>query len=101
VRVGLDIGGGTGTFAARMEERGVTVATTTLDHGAPLGAFVASGGLVQLHLGAVARRLPFFDGTLDIVHSMHALGNWIPGEVVPVEAELYDIYRVLRAGGIF
>nr|TKW18139.1 hypothetical protein SEVIR_5G413200v2 [Setaria viridis] len=99
VRVGLDIGGGTGTFAARMAERGVTVVTTTLDLGAPLGAFVASRGLVPLHLGAVAGRLPFFDGTLDIVHSMHALGNWIPGEVM--EAELYDIYRVLRPGGIF
>jgi len=99
IRIGLDIGGGTGTFAARMAERGVTVVTTTLDLGAPFGAFVASRGLVPLHLGAVAGRLPFFDGTLDIVHSMHVLGNWVPGAVL--EAELYDIYRVLRPGGIF
>ncbi|PUZ53603.1 hypothetical protein GQ55_5G064600 [Panicum hallii var. hallii] len=99
IRIGLDIGGGTGTFAARMAERGVTVVTTALDLGAPFGAFVASRGLIPLHLGAVAGRLPFFDGTLDIVHSAHVLSRWIPGEVL--DAELYDIYRVLRPGGIF
>ncbi|KAL6840067.1 hypothetical protein ACP4OV_029877 [Aristida adscensionis] len=99
VRIGLDIGGGTGTFAARMAERGVTVVTTTLDLGAPFGAFVASRGLIPLQLSAVAGRLPFFDGTLDIVHSMHLLNRWVPGEVF--DAELYDIYRVLRPGGIF
>ncbi|KAF8642736.1 hypothetical protein HU200_067117 [Digitaria exilis] len=99
IRIGLDIGGGTGTFAARMAERGVTVVTTTLDLGDPFGAFVASRGLIALHLGAVAGRLPFFDGTLDIVHSAHVLSRWIPGEVL--DAELYDIYRVLRPGGIF
>ncbi|KAJ1286562.1 hypothetical protein BS78_03G362100 [Paspalum vaginatum] len=99
IRIGLDIGGGTGTFAARMAERGVTVVTTTLDLGAPFGAFVASRGLVPLHLGAVAGRLPFFDGTLDIVHSAHVLSNWVPGAVL--DAELYDIYRVLRPGGVF
>ncbi|CAO1946839.1 unnamed protein product [Urochloa humidicola] len=104
VRVGLDIGGGTGTFAARMAERGVTVVTTMtfVDRGAgaPFGAFVASRGLVPLHLTG-GGRLPFFDGTLDIVHSgRHALGGWIvPGEVL--DAMLYDIYRVLRPGGIF
>lgn len=99
VRIGLDIGGGTGTFAARMAERGVTVVTTTLDLGSPFGSFVASRGLIPLHLSAVAGRLPFFDGTLDIVHSMHVLSNRVPRAVL--EAELYDIYRVLRPGGIF
>ncbi|TVU36239.1 hypothetical protein EJB05_18164, partial [Eragrostis curvula] len=103
VRVGLDVGGGTGTFAARMAERGVTVVTTTLDLGAPFGEVVAARGLVPLHLGAVAGRLPFFDGTLDIVHTFGAhlrLGRWVPGEEV-LDAELYDIYRVLRPGGLF
>ncbi|CAO1944144.1 unnamed protein product [Urochloa humidicola] len=105
VRVGLDIGGGTGTFAARMAERGVTVVTTTTlggggGAGAPFGSFVASRGLVPLHLTG-GGRLPFFDGTLDIVHSgRHAIGGWIvPGEVL--DAMLYDIYRVLRPGGVF
>ena len=33
------------------------------------------------------------------MHSAHVLGRWIPGEVL--DLELYDIYRVLRPGGIF
>ncbi|KAL5214956.1 hypothetical protein ABZP36_004108 [Zizania latifolia] len=64
---GLDIGSGTGTFAARMRERNVTVVTTTLDLDAPFSRFLASRGLVPLHL---MQRLPFADGVLDIVHSM-------------------------------
>ncbi|CAL5016767.1 unnamed protein product [Urochloa decumbens] len=98
VRVGLDIGGGTGTFAARMAERNVTVVTTTLDMDAPFAAFVASRGLVPLQI-TLMQRLPFADGVLDIVHSMNALGSWVPDAVL--EAALYDIYRVLRPGGVF
>ncbi|KAG8082250.1 hypothetical protein GUJ93_ZPchr0014g46858 [Zizania palustris] len=97
VRVGLDIGGGTGTFAARMRERNVTVVTTTLDLDAPFNRFVASRGLVPLHL-SLMQRLPFADGVLDIVHSMQ-LSNWVPGDVL--EFALFDIYRVLRPGGVF
>ncbi|TVU14279.1 hypothetical protein EJB05_37739, partial [Eragrostis curvula] len=98
VRIGLDIGGGTGTFAARMAERNVTVVTTTLDLDAPFNAFVASRGLVPLQI-SLMQRLPFADGVLDIVHSMNALSNSVPDAVL--EAALFDIYRVLRPGGIF
>ncbi|XP_062184604.1 probable methyltransferase At1g29790 [Phragmites australis] len=98
VRIGLDIGGGTGTFAARMRERDVTVVTTTLDLDAPFNRFVASRGLVPLQL-SLMQRLPFADGVLDIVHTMNALSNWVPNAVL--ESALFDIYRVLRPGGVF
>ncbi|RWR90268.1 putative S-adenosyl-L-methionine-dependent methyltransferase [Cinnamomum micranthum f. kanehirae] len=98
VRIGLDIGGGTGTFAARMRERNVTVVTSTMNLDGPFNSFVAARGLVPVHV-SVAQRLPFFEGTLDIVHSMHVLSNWIPDMVL--EFALYDVYRVLRPGGIF
>jgi hypothetical protein len=71
VRIGLDItGSSSGTFAARMMERGVTVVTAAVNAGAPIGGFIAARGLVPVQLSAAAHRLPFFDGTLDIVHHL-------------------------------
>ena len=64
----------------------------------PFNSFVAARGLVALHLN-VAARLPFADGTLDLVHSMHVLSSWIPDAVL--ELALFDVYRVLRPGGVF
>jgi SAM-dependent methyltransferase len=98
VRIGLDLGGGSGTFAARMQEHGVTVVTTSMNFDGPFNSFIASRGLVPMHL-SIAHRLPFFDGTLDIVHSMHLLSHWIPDVIL--EFALFDIYRVLRPGGLF
>ncbi|XP_020090980.1 uncharacterized protein LOC109711989 [Ananas comosus] len=98
VRIGLDIGGGTATWAARMRERNVTVVTSSMNFDGPFNSFIASRGLVPMHI-SVAHRLPFFDNTLDIVHSMHVLSNWIPD--VMLEFALYDIFRVLRPGGLF
>jgi SAM-dependent methyltransferase len=98
VRIGLDIGGGSGTFAARMQERGVTVVTTSMNFDGLFNSFIASRGLVPMHL-SIVHRLPFFDGTLDIVHSMHVLSHWIPDVIL--EFALFDIYRVLRPGGLF
>jgi SAM-dependent methyltransferase len=43
--------------------------------------------------------LPFFDNTLDLVHSMHVLSNWIP--TTSLDFILFDIDRVLRPGGLF
>ncbi|KAF0913898.1 hypothetical protein E2562_024971 [Oryza meyeriana var. granulata] len=80
-----------------MRERNVTVVTTTLDMDAPFSRFVASRGLVPLHL-TLTQRLPFADGVLDIVHTMQ-LSNWVPGGVL--EFALFDVYRVLRPGGVF
>lgn len=98
IRIGLDIGGGTGTFAARMRVRNVTIITTSLNQDGPFNSFIASRGLIPMHI-SVSQRLPFFENTLDIVHSMHVLSNWIPDSML--EFTLYDIYRVLRPGGIF
>ncbi|GMH23852.1 hypothetical protein Nepgr_025695 [Nepenthes gracilis] len=98
IRIGFDIGGGVGTFAARMRERNITIVTSTMNLDGPFNSFIASRGLVPLHL-SVSQRLPFFENTLDIVHSMHVLSNWIPNAML--EFILYDIYRVLRPGGLF
>lgn len=98
IRIGLDIGGGSGTFAARMKERNVTIITTSMNFDGPFNSFIASRGLVPMHV-SISQRFPFFENTLDIVHSMHVLSNWIPD--VMLEFALYDIYRVLRPGGLF
>jgi len=98
IRIGLDIGGGTGTFAVRMRERNVTIVTTSMNFNGPFNSFIASRGVVPMYI-TVSQRLPFFDNTLDIVHSMHVLSNWIPTELL--EFILYDINRILRPGGVF
>ncbi|KAL5097603.1 hypothetical protein RYX36_001930 [Vicia faba] len=98
IRIGLDIGGGTGTFAARMKERNVTIITSTLNLDGPFNNVVASRGLIPIYI-TVSQRLPFFVNTLDIVHSMDVIGNWMPDTML--EFLLYDIYRVLRPGGLF
>uniref|UniRef100_R7W8T0 Methyltransferase type 11 domain-containing protein n=1 Tax=Aegilops tauschii TaxID=37682 RepID=R7W8T0_AEGTA len=48
---------------------------------------------------SLVQRLPFADGVLDIVHSMHVLTNSVPAAVL--EFAFFDIYRVLRPGGVF
>ncbi|XP_042009227.1 probable methyltransferase At1g29790 [Salvia splendens] len=98
VRIGLDIGGGSGTFAARMRERNVTIITTSMNFDGPFNSFIASRGLIPMHV-SISQRFPFFENTLDIVHSMHVLSNWIPDPML--EFVLYDIYRVMRPGGLF
>ncbi|GJN12608.1 hypothetical protein PR202_ga30899 [Eleusine coracana subsp. coracana] len=103
VRVGLDVTGAGaaagGTFAARMMERGVTVVTAAVDDG---GAPV--GGFVPVRVGS-AQRLPFFDGTLDIVHQLGGGGEWVStnseSDEVMLEFAMFDVYRVLRPGGLF
>ncbi|KAM6563389.1 hypothetical protein CsatB_023387 [Cannabis sativa] len=97
IRIGLDIGGGSGTFAARMRERDVTVITSSMNFDGPFNNFIASRGLIPIHV-SVSHRFPFFENTLDIVHSMHVLSNWIPD--THLEFIFYDIYRVLRPGGL-
>lgn len=97
VRVGLDLGGGSGTFAARMRDLNVTIITSTLNLGGPFSEMVALRGLLPLYL-SVAQRLPFFDNTLDLVHSMHVLSYWMPA--VSLEFLLFDVDRVLRPGGL-
>ncbi|GLU13932.1 hypothetical protein SLE2022_305350 [Rubroshorea leprosula] len=97
IRLGIDIGGGTGTFAAVMKELyNVTVLTTTMNINAPYNEAVALRGLVPLHV-PLQQRLPVFDGVLDLVRCGRAVNRWIP--LVVMEFILYDIDRVLRGGG--
>ncbi|XVF14831.1 hypothetical protein REPUB_Repub09cG0095300 [Reevesia pubescens] len=98
IRIGLDIGGGVATFAVRMRERNITIVTTSMNLNGPFNAFIASRGVVPLYI-SISQRLPFFDNTLDIVHSMHVLSNWIPTRML--HFLMFDIYRVLRPGGLF
>lgn len=98
IRIGLDIGCGVATFAVRMLEKNITIVTTTMNLNGPFNSFIASRGVIPLYI-SIAQRLPFFDNTLDIVHSMHVLSNWIPTQMLHLL--LFDIYRVLRLGGLF
>ncbi|KAG6419301.1 hypothetical protein SASPL_121517 [Salvia splendens] len=96
IRLGLDVGGGSGTFAAQMKLRNVTVVTTTMNLGAPYSEAAAARGLVALH-APLQQRLPVFDGTIDLVRCGHAVNRWIP--VAAMEFLFFDVDRVLRGGG--
>ncbi|WCJ25169.1 S-adenosyl-L-methionine-dependent methyltransferases superfamily protein [Euphorbia peplus] len=98
IRIGLDIGGGVATFAIRMKERNITIITTSMNLNGPFNNFIASRGVLPLYI-SISQRLPFFDNTLDIVHSMHVLSNWIPTRLL--HFLMFDIYRVIRPGGLF
>ncbi|KAI4298221.1 hypothetical protein L6164_031805 [Bauhinia variegata] len=96
LRLGLDIGGGTGGFAARMKLYNVTVVTTTMNLAAPYSEAAALRGLVPLHV-PLQQRLPLFDGVVDLVRCGHAVNRWIP--LTMMEFLFYDVDRVLRGGG--
>ncbi|KAL6225819.1 hypothetical protein ACLB2K_004668 [Fragaria x ananassa] len=98
IRIGLDVGGGVATFAVRMRERNITIVTTSMNLNGPFNNFIASRGVIPLYI-SISQRLPFFDNTLDIVHSMHVLSNWIPTTLL--HFAFFDVYRVLRPGGLF
>ncbi|KAK7292738.1 hypothetical protein RJT34_15590 [Clitoria ternatea] len=97
IRIGLDFSVGTGTFAARMREFNVTIVSATINFGAPFSEMIALRGLVPLYL-TVNQRLPFFDNTLDLIHTTRFLDGWI--DLVLLDFVLYDWDRVLRPGGL-
>ncbi|KAK8957322.1 hypothetical protein KSP39_PZI001537 [Platanthera zijinensis] len=97
IRIGLDFSTGTGTFAARMKELDVTIISATVNLGAPFSETIALRGLLPLYL-TINQRLPFFDNTLDIIHSTRFLDGWI--DIVLLDFVLYDWDRVLRPGGL-
>ncbi|KAJ4707260.1 S-adenosyl-L-methionine-dependent methyltransferases superfamily protein [Melia azedarach] len=97
IRIGLDFSPTTGTFAAMMRERNVTIASATLNLGAPFNEVIALRGLLPLYI-SVGSRLPFFDNTLDIVHSTLFLDGWIGTQLL--QFVLFDWNRVLRPKGI-
>lgn len=49
------------------------------------------------HSAGLQARLPFYDNTLDIVHTMHAT-KYLP--LIEFEEMLFDWDRVLRPGGV-
>ncbi|KAL3624819.1 putative methyltransferase At1g29790 [Castilleja foliolosa] len=99
IRLAIDIGGGTATFASQMKIlHNVTVLTTTMNLGAPYNEAVAYRGLVPLHV-PLQQRLPVFDGVVDLVRCGHAVNRWIP--VTVMEFMFFDVDRVLRGGGYF
>uniref|UniRef100_A0A0D3GGN2 Methyltransferase type 11 domain-containing protein n=1 Tax=Oryza barthii TaxID=65489 RepID=A0A0D3GGN2_9ORYZ len=97
IRVGLDVTVGTGSFAARMRERGVTVVTTAVNLGAPFAETVALRGLVALYAG-LGQRLPLFDNSMDMVHTGGVLDGWV--DLQMLDFVLFDWDRVLRPGGL-
>ncbi|XP_010546711.1 PREDICTED: uncharacterized protein LOC104818707 [Tarenaya hassleriana] len=97
IRIGLDYGVGTGTFAARMREKNVTIVTTALNLGAPFNEMIALRGLIPLY-ASLNQRLPFFDNTMDMIHTTGLMDGWI--DLLLMDFILYDWDRVLRPGGL-
>uniref|UniRef100_A0A5B7BDI7 Methyltransferase type 11 domain-containing protein n=1 Tax=Davidia involucrata TaxID=16924 RepID=A0A5B7BDI7_DAVIN len=97
IRIGLDFSVGTGTFAARMRDFNVTIVSATINLGAPFNEMIALRGLIPLYL-TINQRLPFFDNTLDLIHTTRFLDGWI--DFVLLDFVLFDWDRVLRPGGL-
>ncbi|KAK3012838.1 hypothetical protein RJ639_008617 [Escallonia herrerae] len=97
IRIGLDFGVGTGTFAARMREQNVTIISTALNLGAPFNEMIALRGLVPLYL-TLNQRLPFFDNTMDLIHTTGFMDGWI--DLLLMDFILFDWDRILRPGGL-
>nr|XP_043607398.1 probable methyltransferase At1g29790 [Erigeron canadensis] len=98
IRIGFDIGGGSGTFGARMAEKNVTIVTASLNVDAPFNEFIAARGLFPLYL-SLDHRFPFYDNVFDIIHVGNGLD--IGGRGEKLEFLMFDIDRVIRAGGLF
>ncbi|KAI3905792.1 hypothetical protein MKW92_024548 [Papaver armeniacum] len=97
IRIGLDFGIGTGTFAARMREQNVTIISTALNLGAPFNEMIALRGLLPLYV-TLNQRLPFFDNTMDLIHTIGFLDGWIDLQLM--DFILFDWDRILRPGGL-
>uniref|UniRef100_A0A7N0UKR4 S-adenosyl-L-methionine-dependent methyltransferase superfamily protein n=1 Tax=Kalanchoe fedtschenkoi TaxID=63787 RepID=A0A7N0UKR4_KALFE len=97
IRIGMDFSVGTGTFAARMREFNITIVSATINLGAPFSEMIALRGLVPLYL-TVNQRLPFFDNTLDLIHTTRFFDGWI--DFVLLDFIMFDWDRVLRPGGL-
>ncbi|GFY95709.1 S-adenosyl-L-methionine-dependent methyltransferases superfamily protein [Actinidia rufa] len=93
-RIGFDLGGGSGTFAAVLAERNVTVVTITLNMDAPFSDFIAARGLFPLYL-SLDHRFPFYDNVFDLVRASSGLDAG--GRPEKLEFLMFDIDRTLRA----
>ncbi|WKA02840.1 hypothetical protein VitviT2T_020993 [Vitis vinifera] len=97
IRIGLDFGVGTGTFAARMREQNVTIISTALNLGAPFSETIALRGLIPLYV-TLNQRLPFFDNTMDLIHTSGFMDGWLDLQLM--DFILFDWDRILRPGGL-
>ena len=97
VRIGLDVSVGTGSFAARMRERNVTIVSAALNLGAPFAETIALRGLVPLY-ATMSQRLPLFDNTMDLIHTAGFFEGWVDLQLL--DFVLFDWDRVLRPGGL-
>ncbi|XP_009799568.1 probable methyltransferase At1g29790 [Nicotiana sylvestris] len=97
IRIGLDYGVGAGTFAARMREQNVTIISTALNLGAPFSEMMTLRGLIPLYV-TLNQRLPFFDHTMDLIHTTGLMDGWIDLQLL--DFILFDWDRVLRQGGL-
>ncbi|XP_057447993.1 probable methyltransferase At1g29790 [Lotus japonicus] len=97
MRIGVDYGIGTGTFAARMREHNVTIVSTAMNIGAPFNEMIALRGLIPLYV-TLNQRLPFFDNTMDLIHTTGFMDGWI--DLMLLDFILYDWDRILRPGGL-
>ncbi|KAH7307445.1 hypothetical protein KP509_22G059000 [Ceratopteris richardii] len=97
LRIGLDMSVSVGSFAARMRDHNVTIVTCTLNVGAPFNELIALRGLVPLYM-SLSQRLPFFDNTMDLIHSNLLLDGWI--DLQFLDFIVFDWDRVLRPGGL-
>ncbi|XP_008784991.1 uncharacterized protein LOC103703787 [Phoenix dactylifera] len=97
IRIGLDASIGTGSFAARMREWNVTIVSTALNVGAPFSEVIALRGLIPLY-ATLGQRLPFFDNTMDLIHTSVFLDGWVDLQLL--DFILFDWDRVLRPGGL-
>ncbi|KAJ1421654.1 S-adenosyl-L-methionine-dependent methyltransferase [Sesbania bispinosa] len=98
IQIGLDVGGGSGSFASIMADRNVTVITNTLNIDAPFSEFIAARGLFPLYL-SLDHRFPFYDNVFDLVHAASVLD--VGGKAEKLEFLMFDIDRILRVGGLF
>ncbi|XXG40227.1 hypothetical protein AAC387_Pa01g0999 [Persea americana] len=98
IRIGFDLGGSSGSFAARMAEKNVTIITSALNLDAPFNEFIAARGLFPMVLSP-DQRFPFYDGIFDLVHTGNGLGDGARQD--KLEFLMFDIDRILRAGGLF
>lgn len=97
LRVGLDLSVTTGSFAARMRERGVTIVSAAMNVGAPFAETIALRGLFPLY-ATMSQRLPLFDNTMDLVHTAGFFEGWVDLQLL--DFVLFDWDRVLRPGGL-
>ncbi|CAL1407393.1 unnamed protein product [Linum trigynum] len=97
LRIGLDFGIGTGSFAARMREHNVTIVSTSLNLGAPFSETIALRGLIPLYM-TLNQRLPFFDNTIDLIHTTGLIDGWM--DMLLLDFILFDWDRILRPGGL-